>query len=284
VNDPLNSSSSLNSLIPPDDKLAIVTGGLSGIGFAIAQQLQASGAQVVIASRGFTDPKFKDIKALEQYDKAATTTSEHPGSILGATLDVTDSGSIERLRDQVHEKLGSIDILVNAAGVSASTTVDEHSDSEWESVIDTNLNGAFRMTRLAISDMKPKGWGRIVNIGSTAAETGHIGSAAYCASKAGLLGLTRCVALEGAADGITCNMVSPTWVDTPMMRNSMQQLVEDSSEFASVETAMQAIAADNPQKRLIESDEIAALVNFLCSENAKGITMENIQVSGGALW
>jgi len=140
------------------------------------------------------------------------------------------------------------------------------------------------MTRLAISDMKPKGWGRIVNIGSTAAETGHIGSAAYCASKAGLLGLTRCVALEGAADGITCNMVSPTWVDTPMMRNSMQQLVEDSSQFASVETAMQAIAADNPQKRLIESDEIAALVNFLCSENAKGITMENIQVSGGALW
>jgi len=118
VNDPLNSSSSLNSLIPPGDKLAIVTGGLSGIGFAIAQQLQASGAQVVIASRGFTDPKFKDIKALEQYDKAATTTGEHPFSILGATLDVTDSGSIERLRDQVHEKLGSIDILVNAAGVS----------------------------------------------------------------------------------------------------------------------------------------------------------------------
>jgi len=79
-------------------------------------------------------------------------------------------------------------------------------------------------------------------------------------------------------------MVSPTWVDTPMMRQSMKQLVACSDQFSSVETAMQAIAADNPQGRLIESDEIAALVSFLCSENAKGITMENIQVTGGALW
>jgi len=267
-------------------KIAIVTGGLSGIGYAIAQQLQACGSQVVIASRGFSDsrPPATGTRSLEDCSNSDAAADEHAFAMLGAALDITDSDSIKRFEDQVHNKLGGIDILVNAAGISVSSTIDGHSDSQWEAVIDTNLNGAFRMTRLAISDMRSKGWGRIVNIGSTAAETGHIASAAYCASKAGLLGLTRCTALEGAADGITCNMVSPTWVDTPMMRNSMNQLVECSDQFANVEAAIQAIAAENPQGRLIESDEIAALVTFLCSENAKGITMENIQVTGGALW
>ena len=219
---------SLNSVA---GKLAIVTGGLSGIGYAIAQQLQASGAQVVIASRGFSDSKLPDTQELEQYSKAETTTGACPSTMLGATLDVTDLDSIKIFTALVHDKLGSMEILVNAAGVSVSAPIDGHSDSQWESVIDTNLNGAFRMIRAVISDMKSKGWGRIVNIGSTAAETGHIESAAYCASKAGLLGLTRCVALEGAVDGVTCNMVSPTWVDTPMMRNSMQQLVADNDQF-----------------------------------------------------
>ena len=269
---------------PLAGKIAIVTGGLSGIGYSIAQQLQASGAQVVIASRSYTNTGLADTEPLHDYIDTSATANKDSPAMLGASLDVTNTESIKRLADQVHDRLGGIDILINAAGISLSTAIDNHSDTEWESVIDTNLNGAFRMTRLAIPDMKSKGWGRIVNIGSTAAETGHIGNAAYCASKAGMLGLTRCMALEGAADGITCNMVSPTWVDTPMMRNSMQLLVEQGEQFQTVEAAMRAVAAENPQKRVIKSDEIAALVAFLCSEHARGITMENIQVTGGALW
>src|SRR5690606_31406749 len=107
---------------------------------------------------------------------------------------------------------------------------------------------------------------------------------AYCASKSGLLGLTRCVALEGAPHGVTCVMISPTWVETDLMRRNVAQVVEREGKGRSLEEAMREIAAQNPQRRIIQPEEVAALAAFLCREEAKGITMENIQITGGALW
>ena len=124
----------------------------------------------------------------------------------------------------------------------------------------------------------------MINIGSTAATVGWADNPAYCASKAGLLGLTRCVALEGAAHGVTCVMVSPTWVETDLMRNDVKEIVAREGKGRSVEEAMADIAAENPQGRIIQPAEIADLVTFLCGEAARGITMEDIQVSGGSLW
>ena len=140
------------------------------------------------------------------------------------------------------------------------------------------------MTRAVLPGMLAQRWGRVINIGSTAASVGAKDSPAYCASKAGLLGLTRCVALEGAALGVTCVMISPTWVDTEMMDSILAEVVALEKLGRTVAEAKAHIAAQNPQGRIINAEEIAALAVFLCSNAAGGITMENIQVTGGALW
>ncbi len=140
------------------------------------------------------------------------------------------------------------------------------------------------MVREVLPGMIERKWGRIVNIGSTAASVGWKDNPAYCASKAGLLGLTRCVALEGAPHGVTCVMVSPTWVETELMRRNVEQVVAREGRGRSPAEAMADIAAQNPQQRIIQPGEVAGTVAFLCSEAARGITAENIQITGGAHW
>ena len=140
------------------------------------------------------------------------------------------------------------------------------------------------MIRALLPGMIERKWGRIINIGSTAASVGWKDNPAYCASKSGLLGLTRCVALEGAAHGVTCVMISPTWVETQLMRRNLEQVVKREGRGRGLSDAMAEVAEQNPQKRIIQPREIAALAVFLCGEEARGITMENIQITGGALW
>ncbi len=253
----------------------MVTGGASGIGEAIAKTLAGKHVTVIAGSR--RSEKLESASATGEYEGANLIT--HP-------LDVADNDSIEAFMAfaKSHAPNGIIDILVNAAGISVSQPVCGHDDIAWQSVIDINLTGAFRMTRAVLPAMMSQKWGRIVNIGSTAATTGDVDSPAYCASKAGLLGLTRCVALEGAAHAVTCNMVSPTWIDTPMMRNSMARWVNKPKGPNNVSEAMQRVATDNPQQRVLQAEEVASVVKHLCSEEAKGLTMENIKVTGGANW
>ena len=138
------------------------------------------------------------------------------------------------------------------------------------------------MIRSCISGMKARKWGRIVNIASTAARVGEATHPAYCASKAGLVGLTRAVAQEGAPHGVTCVSISPGWVETEMMRESAQTMAKQSGNDA--EVIMAEMAASNPQNRLIQPEEIAGIVSYCCSDVARGLTMEDIQVNAGALW
>jgi NAD(P)-dependent dehydrogenase (short-subunit alcohol dehydrogenase family) len=140
------------------------------------------------------------------------------------------------------------------------------------------------MIRALLPGMIERGFGRIVNIGSTAASVGWKDNPAYCASKSGLLGLTRCVALEGAPHGVTCVMISPTWVETELMRRNVAQVVAREASGRTLEDAMADIARQNPQQRIIQPGEVAALAVFLCGDGARGITAENIQITGGALW
>ncbi|MEM7669138.1 MAG: SDR family oxidoreductase, partial [Pseudomonadota bacterium] len=174
------------------------------------------------------------------------------------------------------------DILVNNAGVSTHQMISGHSDADWDHVINVNLSGAYRMIRRALPGMLGRRWGRIVNIASTAARTAVADSAAYCASKAGLLGLSRAVALEGAPHGVTCMTVSPTWVETEMLRRSATDLTVSSGSTQADEIAR--IASSNPQSRLVQPEEVARLVGFLCSDAAPALTMEDIQVNAGAWW
>lgn len=252
-------------------RTAVVTGGLQGIGLAIAVELARQGARVAVGARRGGDPAETG-PVLEAIGADA----------IAGPLDVCCGTSIDAFMSLVEDAFGAPDILVNAAGISVHHSVDGHSDADWNATIDTNLNGPFRMIRACLPAMKTNGWGRIVNIASTAARTAEATHPAYCASKAGLVGLTKAVALEGAPHGITCVAVSPTWVETEMLHASTRQMAQRSGR--GVDQELRDIAAANPQQRLVQPQEVAALVAFCCTDAAGALTMEDIQINAGALW
>jgi len=267
---------------------AIVTGGFSGMGFAIATALAQAGANVAVGS--YVAPPRTDGADAAYYPGAdeiahvRSALAKNGTRVYAAHLDVRDSALTDRFVAEAQAAIGPADILVNAAGTTAEQPVCGHSDELWNKIVDTNLTGAFRATRAVLPAMVGRGWGRIINIGSTAASVGWKDNPAYCASKAGLLGLTRCVALEGAPHGVTCVMISPTWVETEMMRRNVAQVVAREGKGRAAEDVIDEFRRGNPQGRMMQPEEIAALAVFLCSDLAKGITMENIQITGGALW
>ncbi len=255
-------------------KIAIVTGGTSGIGLEVARVLAQRGAKVAIGGRRKPD-EYPELQA-ELHAELQS------GDFLLGQLDVCDTESAEDFLSLVQETYGAPDILVNSAGIAVHQEICGHSDSDWISVIETNLNGPFRMIRSCLPNMISAGWGRIVNIASTAANTAQSTHAAYCASKAGLLGLSRAAALEGASHGVTCTTVSPTWVETQMLRESIEKMAKRSGR--TIEDQRQTIANANPQHRLVQPSEIAELVSFLSSDLAPALTMEDIQINAGAFW
>lgn len=269
-------------------RAALVTGGLTGQGLAIASALARAGANVAVGSFvGSVAGRGDDAAAYPDPSEIADVRemlSAYGTAVYAGHLDVRDAEVIEAFVGKGEQACGPIDILVNAAGTTAEQPVCGHSDALWLKIIDTNLNGAFRMTRKLLPGMIERRWGRIINIGSTAASVGWKDNPAYCASKSGLLGFSRCVALEGAPHGVSCVMISPTWVETELMRRNVEQLVIREGAGRSLEEAMAEIARQNPQGRIIQPDEIAELSAFLCRDEARGITGENIQITGGALW
>ncbi|MFT4130466.1 SDR family NAD(P)-dependent oxidoreductase [Labrys sp. (in: a-proteobacteria)] len=268
-------------------RAALITGGLTGQGLAIAQALAGAGANVAVGSyigEGARQGDAAAYPAEAELQRVRAMLEAEGVKVHAGHLDVRSSEVIDAFIQAAQAACGPIDILVNAAGTTAEQPVSGHSDALWEKILDTNLTGAFRTTRSLLPGMIARGWGRIINIGSTAASVGWKDNPAYCASKSGLLGLTRCVALEGAPHGVTAVMISPTWVETELMRRNVAQVAEREGKRESLESAMARIAGQNPQQRIIQPGEVAGLAVFLCSEAAKGITAENIQITGGALW
>jgi NAD(P)-dependent dehydrogenase (short-subunit alcohol dehydrogenase family) len=267
---------------------AVITGGLTGQGLAIAKALAGQGVNVAVGSfLGEQCGRAEDAAAYPEPENVGPIRNEleaHGVKLHAGHLDVRDNASIAAFIAAAEAACGASDILVNAAGTTAEHPVCGHPDDLWTKIIDTNLSGAFRMIRAVLPGMMARRFGRIINIGSTAATVGSKDNPAYCASKHGLIGLTKCVALEGAARGVTCVAISPTWVETELMHRNVAQLVAREGKGRTVAEAMAEIAAQNPQHRIIQPGEIAALAVFLCSDEARGITMENIQVTGGSLW
>jgi len=252
------------------DRIAIVTGGFNGIGKAIAIALAGHGATIAVGAR-----REPSAAVIEELDAAA----EH---LFYQRLDVADVDSIDAFMDGLASAYGHADILVNSAGVTAHEFVCGHDEQSWLDVIDINLSGPFRMIRACLPKMIEGHWGRIINIGSTAATTAVADHAAYCASKSGLLGLNRAVALEGAAHGVSSVVISPTWVQTEMFESSMA--IQARKNGRSVEEEIAALVAEQPQQRLVQPHELGALAAFLCRDEALGITMEDIQLNAAALW
>jgi 3-hydroxybutyrate dehydrogenase len=252
-----------------EGRIAIITGGFSGIGKAIALALAERGATIALGARR------QPAAVVEELESVSDRCFFHP-------LDVADVDSVTEFVDALAVKHGDADILVNSAGVTAHELVCGHDEQSWLDVIDINLSGPFRMIRACLPQMKARGWGRIINIGSTAATTATADHAAYCASKSGLLGLNRAVALEGAAHGVSSIVISPTWVQTEMFDSSMEIQARNAGHSSDQEIA--ALVAEQPQKRLVQPRELGALAAFLCHDDALGITMEDIQLNAGALW
>ena len=175
---------------------------------------------------------------------------------------------------------GKIDILINSAGIAAEQPC---RPPRPLNIIDTNLTGYYRTIKRCLPGMIERKWGRIVNIASTAAMSGQ-GRSAYCSSKAGILGLTRCVALEGAPHGVTCNAINPGFVNTRMLRSTLQTMKARDGDPRSEEEMIAAIARTYPQKRIIEPEEIGNLAAFLCHDDAFGIAAEDITIAAGSLW
>jgi 3-hydroxybutyrate dehydrogenase len=271
-----------------EGRTALVTGGATGMGRAIAEALSGAGANVAVGSlaRG---AELKGGAYAHQPDdgeiaEAVAAITARGGGAQAFPLDLREEASVDAFHKATVAAFGPVDILVNAAGVSAQALVtDENSDAVWASVLDINLNGPWRTTRRCMPDMIARGWGRIVNIASTAANVGYPRNGAYCASKHGLLGLTKCVALEGAPHGVTCNAINPGSVGTGMMKRG-SEIRASRGEGGDWEENFRLVAEAMAQKRLITVEEVAATTLFLCREEARGITAEDIDVAGGALW
>lgn len=268
-------------------KTALVTGGASGMGLAMATAFAGAGADVAIGSLlaggSRADGEVVHMPGADEMDRARAAIEAVGARCLAMNLDVTSDRSVDEFFATAIDRFGKVDVLANAAGITAESTISGHSDSLWAKVIDVNLTGTYRAIKRALPGMIERRWGRIINIASTAASVGAATSGAYCASKAGVVGLTRCVALEGAPYGVTCNAISPTWVDTSFAREWMADIAEK-QEHRTGDEYVADVEKANPQGRLISPGEIGALALFLCSPGAQGITMEDLRVSAGSLW
>ena len=255
---------------------AIITGGLSGIGLAAAKMLMMRGVNVAVASTRVGTP------AASEAENALANVAESNAAWASHHIDIRDPDSISKGVIAIANQLGNVTILVNAAGTYNHEAIDGHSDENWDDTLASNLSGPFRMTRAVWPMMVRAKFGRVINIASTAAHQGAKEYAGYCSAKAGLLGLTRVTALEGAAHGITANSISPSWVDTPMMAASLGNQARNRG--VEIETIYEEARNQNPQGRIITADEIAAQIVWLALDAPAALTGEDILMTGGASW
>jgi NAD(P)-dependent dehydrogenase (short-subunit alcohol dehydrogenase family) len=246
------------------DKHAVITGGGTGIGAAVAAALAAEGARITVMGR-----------RLKPLDAAAAALPE----ARGVRCDVTAGNKVDAAFERARAAFGAVDILVNNAGAAASAPFHKLDGQQWRRIMDVNLDGVFNCTRAVFDEMRSRGWGRIVNVASTAALKGYAYVSAYCAAKHGVLGLTRALALEAARSGITINAVCPGYTDTDMLREVFNNIAQKTGR--SLEEARTELTRSNPQGRLIQPAEVADAVVWLCRPESASITGQAIIVAGG---
>jgi 2-hydroxycyclohexanecarboxyl-CoA dehydrogenase len=244
-------------------RIAVVTGGASGIGFAISQRLAKDDASLAVFDVDYASAE-RLVKQLQADGSPA----------LAVEVDVSDRPQVDRAVQSVRDRLGPIQVLVNSAGIESFEPFQSITEASWDRIMAVNLKGTFNCTQAAVSDMIAAGWGRIINISSSSAQSGAPRMTHYAASKAGVIGFTKALALELGRAGITVNTIPPGSIDTPMLRRA-------AAAGHLGEAAIERIAAAMPVGRAGTPEDIAAACAFLASEEAGYITGQVIGVNGG---
>lgn len=251
-------------------KHALVTGGARGIGAAVTRALAANGARVTMVGRA-SQPTAGELASAAQ----------GAADLAYFSADVTDSASVARAFRDARLRFGPVHIAVNNAGQALSAPFLKTEVSLWRAMMAVNLDGTFHCMQAVLPDMLAAGWGRVVNVASIAGLTGYGYVSAYCSSKHAVVGLTRSVAVEVAAKGITVNAVCPGYTDTDMVKNGVANIVAKTGRTE--EQALAEMTARNPQKRLIKPEEVAHVVAWLCLPGTESITGQAIAISGGEI-
>jgi len=242
-------------------RVAVVTGGASGIGLGVARQLVADGHRVAVLDR--------DRAGAEH---AAAELEDQGGKAVAVEVDVADRASVDTAFGRVRGELGPVEILVTSAGVESFDALLDITPESWDRIIAVNLTGTFTCVQAAVPDMLAAGWGRIVTISSSSAQSGAPNMTHYAASKGGVISLTKSLAVELARSGITVNTIPPSLVDTPMARQA-----EAAGDFPGVDVVGPMV----PVGRAGTPADIAAACSFLCSDGGSYITGQLIGVNGG---
>ena len=242
-------------------RVAVVTGGASGIGLGVAHGFVADGHRVALVDSN-----------AEAAESAAEELRRGGATAIAVAADVADRVAVAAGFDRIRSELGPVEILVTSAGIESFTPVLDITAEGWDRIIAINLTGTFTCVQAALPDMLAAGWGRIVTISSQSAQSGAPHMAHYAASKGGVIGLTKALAVELARQGITVNTIPPSLVDTPMARKA-----EAAGDFPGVDV----IAPMVPLGRAGLPADIAAACSFLCSESGSYITGQLIGVNGG---
>lgn len=245
------------------DKVALVTGGSSGIGEAIAERFLKEGAKVMISGRS----NSRCENAVERLKKV----QEQIAFVQGDVSKATDA---QRMIDETVKQFGRIDILVNNAGIFIEKRAEDTTEEEWDQIIDIDLKGVFLCSKAAYPYFKKQGYGNIINISSDSGLSGNIAEAAYCAAKGGVTNMTRAMALDYAKENIRVNAVCPAVIDTPMVERELL-LQENQEEY------LREMAEEHPVGRIGRAEEVAFVVLMLASDEASFITGANIPVDGG---
>ncbi|MBZ0217239.1 MAG: SDR family oxidoreductase [Fimbriimonadaceae bacterium] len=250
-------------------KHAVITGGGRGIGAAIASSLAARDVNLTIMGR--------NLETLQ--DTAKSLMQDFSVAVSSVSLDVSSESAVEKAFSSLDPALGPVDILVNNAGYAPAAPFHRISLADWKQVIDVDLTGAFLCTRMVLPGMIERGFGRVVNIASTAGLKGYAYVTSYCAAKHGMIGLTRALALETAKTGVTVNAVCPGYTDTDIVTASIENIVAKTGK--SSDDAMANLVSNNPQQRLINPMEVAETVAWLCLPASSAMTGQSIAVAGG---
>lgn len=245
-------------MIQDNKRTALITGGIGGLGTAIARSLADRGHQVLVTYYVADNP-----------DEWLTEQKELGYDFKAYPVDVADFASCQKMIKQIHDDGFKVDMLINNAGITKDRSFRKMSQEQWDDVLRTNLDSVFNVTKQVIEDMLESGWGRIVSISSVNGSKGQFGQANYSSAKSGMYGFSKSLALEFASKGITVNTISPGYIKTEMVAAMPQEIVEEQ------------IIPQIPVGRLGKPEEIGELVAYLCSESAAFITGANIAINGG---